>query len=173
MIAAQSFGNVCDSRAVSGALAGQSPSFSSGHRLEPRAPWHRFYPSHSSHFSSLPSLSLSYVINPFYQTNPSHKFVTHFQSMRTANHVSVFLAKTNPNLTLPTGLQPGSVSQRLCSKDRLVAPAQAGRAKSDQKSKRLGWNQTGQAKIKPNLTLFKVKNEINLDPFNPFGHDHR
>jgi hypothetical protein len=51
----------------------------------------------------------------FYQTNPSHKFVTHCQSIRTANYVSAFLTKTNPNLTLPTRLQPGSVPQRSCS----------------------------------------------------------
>jgi hypothetical protein len=46
---------------------------------------------------SLPSFFVPYVINQFYQTNPSHKFITHCQSIRTANHVSDFLTKTNPN----------------------------------------------------------------------------
>jgi hypothetical protein len=92
----------------------------------------------------------------FYQTNPSQKFITNFQSIRTANHVSVFLTKTNPNPPLPTEIQPDSAPHRLSDEDLLVAPAPAGQAK----------NQSDLAKIKPNLTLFKPKNEINLDPFN-------
>jgi hypothetical protein len=40
-----------------------------------------------------PLANVAAIASRFYQTNPSQKFITHYQSNGTTNHVSVFLQK--------------------------------------------------------------------------------